>query len=476
MIRRLATQFPEKLLYRIFRLLNPHLSRDLIESMGQLTAMSGTVRNQNPDLKLFTVSLFETALDFLFHTDARVFNYRIFRNMVKDRTGLTVGEDIDKKSGNDEIHRTGHDSEKNRFPSEAIRTSQSAPISNTRSGDMVEKHYWALLLLFVSGKLNAKKDKGRMFENLLKLTRRHYPHLLGRLRDTLAGQPGLVTSFSRTLPPESLCRFVTSLAAPKDETGFVKTMVHFAGMAHDPEEFYRDIVIRCCRGESMDGETLARYIGYRTENHLPTGAAGIETNLRTGFPENRDTPSSGDDPDIALGPVPSTRVWDFRAAVSSECACRDLLLLFIAGRIQERGDNDVLFDTLLTSVEKDYPHLMEPLMIALKTRPGLAESMGKVLSPRAMTRLITLVYVMKTGGHQAGFIRSFEKFAVLVPDRTSFYTDTLKRLCQDKPMEFPVTARSGASLLESGEETRSEERRVGKECRRLCRSRWSPYH
>jgi hypothetical protein len=25
-------------------------------------------------------------------------------------------------------------------------------------------------------------------------------------------------------------------------------------------------------------------------------------------------------------------------------------------------------------------------------------------------------------------------------------------------------------------EQRSEERRVGKECRRLCRSRWSPYH
>jgi hypothetical protein len=25
-------------------------------------------------------------------------------------------------------------------------------------------------------------------------------------------------------------------------------------------------------------------------------------------------------------------------------------------------------------------------------------------------------------------------------------------------------------------EVRSEERRVGKECRRLCRSRWSPYH
>ena len=26
------------------------------------------------------------------------------------------------------------------------------------------------------------------------------------------------------------------------------------------------------------------------------------------------------------------------------------------------------------------------------------------------------------------------------------------------------------------EDVRSEERRVGKECLRLCRSRWSPYH
>ena len=30
--------------------------------------------------------------------------------------------------------------------------------------------------------------------------------------------------------------------------------------------------------------------------------------------------------------------------------------------------------------------------------------------------------------------------------------------------------------LERRQATRSEERRVGKECERLCRSRWSPYH
>ena len=36
----------------------------------------------------------------------------------------------------------------------------------------------------------------------------------------------------------------------------------------------------------------------------------------------------------------------------------------------------------------------------------------------------------------------------------------------------------GASwrILRPSSLTRSEERRVGKECLRLCRSRWSPYH
>ena len=30
--------------------------------------------------------------------------------------------------------------------------------------------------------------------------------------------------------------------------------------------------------------------------------------------------------------------------------------------------------------------------------------------------------------------------------------------------------------LKNDKQNRSEERRVGKECLRLCRSRWSPYH
>ena len=35
---------------------------------------------------------------------------------------------------------------------------------------------------------------------------------------------------------------------------------------------------------------------------------------------------------------------------------------------------------------------------------------------------------------------------------------------------FPMPDMAGSHI------TRSEERRVGKECLRLCRSRWSPYH
>ena len=34
----------------------------------------------------------------------------------------------------------------------------------------------------------------------------------------------------------------------------------------------------------------------------------------------------------------------------------------------------------------------------------------------------------------------------------------------------------GGQIVLAGGTSRSEERRVGKECLRLCRSRWSPYH
>src|SRR3546814_13822049 len=41
---------------------------------------------------------------------------------------------------------------------------------------------------------------------------------------------------------------------------------------------------------------------------------------------------------------------------------------------------------------------------------------------------------------------------------------------------YPVSPRRWPSRLSRRSSARSEERRVGKECVRTCRSRWSPYH
>ena len=44
-------------------------------------------------------------------------------------------------------------------------------------------------------------------------------------------------------------------------------------------------------------------------------------------------------------------------------------------------------------------------------------------------------------------------------------------------VEVFLGSRLGLGLLSGLDSlSRSEERRVGKECLRLCRSRWSPYH
>ena len=48
---------------------------------------------------------------------------------------------------------------------------------------------------------------------------------------------------------------------------------------------------------------------------------------------------------------------------------------------------------------------------------------------------------------------------------------TMKVSC--KPMPFLPTVNVDFMVAKAD---RSEERRVGKECRSLCRSRWSPYH
>ena len=68
-----------------------------------------------------------------------------------------------------------------------------------------------------------------------------------------------------------------------------------------------------------------------------------------------------------------------------------------------------------------------------------------------------------------GFISDSEGNDVFV-HYSGLVMDGFKSLEEGQAVEFEVT--EGAK----GPQARSEERRVGKECLRLCRSRWSPYH
>ena len=54
---------------------------------------------------------------------------------------------------------------------------------------------------------------------------------------------------------------------------------------------------------------------------------------------------------------------------------------------------------------------------------------------------------------------SSEIFTIETGKTKEFLSDSINEFCRSKKIKY-----------------RSEERRVGKECLRLCRSRWSPYH
>ena len=59
---------------------------------------------------------------------------------------------------------------------------------------------------------------------------------------------------------------------------------------------------------------------------------------------------------------------------------------------------------------------------------------------------------------------------VEVPSLVGKTLEEAQQLLEDKNLKYKLEA------VESDEEARSEERRVGKECSEPCRSRWSPYH
>ena len=79
----------------------------------------------------------------------------------------------------------------------------------------------------------------------------------------------------------------------------------------------------------------------------------------------------------------------------------------------------------------------------------------------------TLQPTGKLHGSQEGEVKEWTLKKMAIQFQT--WKKNLWKKYKDEDPEF-------TGRLEKIKEHRSEERRVGKECLRLCRSRWSPYH
>ena len=65
---------------------------------------------------------------------------------------------------------------------------------------------------------------------------------------------------------------------------------------------------------------------------------------------------------------------------------------------------------------------------------------------------------------------------IAIAEDAALFRAGLVRLLEDEGHQVCAEVADGEALLAAVASRRSEERRVGKECERLCRSRWSPYH
>ena len=72
--------------------------------------------------------------------------------------------------------------------------------------------------------------------------------------------------------------------------------------------------------------------------------------------------------------------------------------------------------------------------------------------------------------------RSFLTLKDFTAEEIEYLIDLAAELKEKKKQGIPVDTLKGRNVALIFEKTRSEERRVGKECSEPCRSRWSPYH
>ena len=103
---------------------------------------------------------------------------------------------------------------------------------------------------------------------------------------------------------------------------------------------------------------------------------------------------------------------------------------------------------------------------ALDRRPKLAEALAKARKSKAAVVVAKLCRLSRDVAFISGLMAQRVPFIVaeLGADRSEEHTSELQ---SPSVISYAVFCLTGV---------RSEERRVGKECPVLCRSRWSPYH
>ena len=119
--------------------------------------------------------------------------------------------------------------------------------------------------------------------------------------------------------------------------------------------------------------------------------------------------------------------------------------------------------------------------------PSYPHKLGRALpanAPRALSLCLPTVSTVALGERRLPCIRAGVEARAglearrLVHPVTLLLVPALGRLRAQSTCHSPCGRSRRAETTKSSlsRTTRSEERRVGKECLRLCRSRWSPYH
>jgi branched-chain amino acid aminotransferase len=113
---------------------------------------------------------------------------------------------------------------------------------------------------------------------------------------------------------------------------------------------------------------------------------------------------------------------------------------------------------------------MSPVIPSMSDRDGKIWMDGQMVDWRD-AKIHVLTHTLHYGCGAFEGVRAYKTPRGTAIFRLREHTERLLNSAKILRMKVPFSVEQ----LEEAQK-RSEERRVGKECRRLCRSRWSPYH